>query len=119
MDKNATTSQTNTASKSNMQKYRKQIYSGEVTLENLAEFEKQITELTDFEQKMLLAEAYTHFNIAKKATQLLKEAAKLEGISDAEKRKLRDALQIAKSTKANSIQRRKQWGTLTGNREER
>lgn len=59
-----------------IQIFRKQVQDGIITLENLAEHESELSGLPEVQQKLLLAEAYTKFNIPKKAIQLLKEARK-------------------------------------------
>lgn len=101
-----------TVSSKNVQFYRRKIYDGSIDISNLEEFKENISELTEFEQKMLLAEFYTHFNIPKKATDLLKEAMNQEGISEKERSTLFQALQIAKVSKKPDIQRKIQWSRL-------
>lgn len=98
--------------------FRKNLYYGAITLENLSEYKQYLVCLPTVQQTTLLAEAYTHFNIPKQAISLLKQAQTDEAISAEEKAILTQALQIANSNKMNVIQKRKQWKNLaSGERE--
>ena len=112
-------SKQNTIRSESINAFRKDIYDGKITLDNLSEYEEKISKLTPFEQKMLLAEAYTHWNLASNAVQLLKQASKLDGITDSQKKILSQAIQVAKATKMNPIARKKQWNSFSGSKEER
>lgn len=108
----------NKTQKEAIKSFRKQIYNGEITLENISDFETEISSIPEFDRKMLLAEAYTHLNLAEKAKQLLKEAENIENISEKQQRILKQAIQITQSSKMNSILKNKKWGQLTGTYEE-
>ena len=99
--------------------FRNKVYDGEITIENLSDYEKQLAGLPPFEQKMLLAEAYAHWNMATNATKLLKEAASTENISERQQKILKQAMQISKSKSSTPIAKRKQWSILNGNGEGR
>ncbi len=118
-DKNKETNVTNSSLANIIQAFRKKVYDGEITIENLSDYEKQLASLPPFEQKMLLAEAYVHWNMATNATKILKEASSAENISERQQKILKQAMQISKSKNSNPIARRKQWSILNGNGEGR
>ncbi len=102
----------------NIKKFRKRIYNQEISLENIKDFEEEISIFSEFEQKMLLAELYTHLNLVGKAKQALKDATNIKEISEEQQKILKQAIQIIQSNKMNVIQRNKKWGLLTGTYEE-
>ena len=92
--------------------FRKKVYDGEITIENLSDYDKKLANLPPFEQKMLLAEAYAHWNMATNAIKSLKEAVSIENISERQRKILKQAMQISKSKSSNAVAKRKQWSIL-------
>lgn len=102
-------------SESAIRDFRRQIYDGEISIENLSN--EQLKGFTEFERTMLLAELYSYSKMPSKAVQLLKKASNLEGITPREKKIIIQAIQLANSTKMGIVQRRMQWRSLSKSKE--
>lgn len=98
--------------KAEIQEFRRKIYDGKISIKNVSE--ELLLGFTEFEKIILLAELYSHENVPNKAIQLLKQAKNHEGITRKEKSIILQALNLTNSNNMGIIQRKKQWGQLSG-----